>query len=111
MRVARRHGNPADLFASEGPGLEQPEHRVERSMRAVAGRVFLDAEAVFDDAPLSTEPRGRGLTIDLAGRGDRVQKTLRMLERILRRGEPDFRETRRHQPGMRRPPGMEGFCH
>ncbi len=67
MGLAQRYGDPSDLLGLQRLPREQLEHRVERPMGAVAGRVFLDAETVFDDLPIGAQSARRALAIDLAG--------------------------------------------
>src|SRR5437764_11461030 len=54
MRVADRCGDPRDLRRLQRTLRQQIEHPVERAVGAVAGRVFLDAEALLQDMPFLT---------------------------------------------------------
>jgi hypothetical protein len=111
VRVAQRNPDPMDFPRFERMVREELDHGIERPVCAVASGVFFYAEPVLEDLPLRSERLGGRLAIGLAGGGRRTQEPLRVLDRIWRGGESNFREPRCDQPGMGRPSGAERRCH
>ena len=88
----------------------QVQHAVDRAMRAVAGGVFLDPQALGQDRPVCPSIRFAGAVLG-ALRRNGVQEALRVLQRVGIGGETGLGQTRRHDAGVRCLPGVERFRH
>ena len=90
--------------------VHQVQHAVDGAMRAVAGGILLDAEALRQDGPVLTGMRFAVAILGAAGR-DRMQEALRMFERVHAGGEAGLGEARRHDAGVSGFAGVERLGH
>src|SRR5207237_6778608 len=78
MRVADGCGDPSDFRRLQRTLRQQIEHPVERAVGAVAGRVFLDAEALLQDMPFLSESGRGAVAVGLSVGRVRRPKALRV---------------------------------
>src|SRR4029078_9646516 len=108
--IADVDGDLLHVVRLDRSGVDKVEHAVDGAVGAVAGGILLDAETLGQDGPGLARLRLAGAVFG-AGRRDRVQEALWVLQRIHAGGETGFRKTRGHDAGVRRLVRVERLVH
>ena len=108
--IADLDGDFLDVVRRDRAAGDQVQHAVDGAVGAVAGGIFLDAQALRQDRPFGAGLALAGAVLG-AGGGDRVQEPLRMLQRVGVGGEAGLGQARGHDAGVRGLAGVERLRH